>query len=181
MNWRSITFRLVALYCGLLLLLGASFSLFTVLSFERYTGATIQTNIAARAAEVWRHRAACPRKSGTGVPIRRTKVQPVSPGPIHSDHRDGAVIYRSGAPDRWQLRLQYRSPASRRIPLAETRELRPARSVHKAISGPRRTTVAIESGQSDVFAKGMEFSLVSSLVIGLPVLLLLAALREAMC
>jgi hypothetical protein len=53
MNWRSISFRLVALYCGLLLVLGLSFSLFTINSFERYTEVSIRAAIAARASEVW--------------------------------------------------------------------------------------------------------------------------------
>src|SRR6185437_3258032 len=40
---------------------------------------------------------------------------------------------------------------------------------------PGGQTVTIESGQSDLFAKDLEASLVTSLVIGLPLLLLAAA------
>ncbi|HUO93573.1 MAG TPA: hypothetical protein VMU22_11650, partial [Rhizomicrobium sp.] len=50
---RSPTFWLVTLYCVLLLLLGAGFAWFTVLTFEHYTRETIVRETAARSGEIW--------------------------------------------------------------------------------------------------------------------------------
>ena len=50
---RSPIFWLVTLYCVLLLLLGASFAWFTVLTFEHYTRETIIRETAARSGEIW--------------------------------------------------------------------------------------------------------------------------------
>ena len=99
MNWRSITFRLVALYCGLLLLLGASFSLFTILSFERYTGATFQTNLAARATDVWRIVQPVLDKPAQVSLFVEQRFSPSAQDRFIRISREGRVIYRSDAPD----------------------------------------------------------------------------------
>ena len=173
MNWRSITFRLVAPYCGLLLLLGASFSLFTILSFERYTGATFQTNLAARAADVRRIVQPVLDNPAQVALFVEQRFSPSAQDRFIRISRGGRVIYRSGAPDDGSF-----DPAT--IPLttpgagAQTRnygKLVLYTQQFQAPGGP----ITVESGQSDVFAKGMEFSLLSSLVIGLPVLLFLAS------
>ena len=173
MNWRSITFRLVALYCGLLLLLGASFSLFTILSFERYTSATFQTNLAARAADVWRIvRPVLDNPAQVSLFVEQ-RFNPTARDRFIRISRNGRVIYRSDAPDDNSF-----NPATIPQPISGSivEDRRYGRLVlytqqFQTPGGP----VTIESGQSDVFAEGMEVSLVSSLVIGLPALLFLAS------
>lgn len=172
MNWRSISFRLVALYCGLLLVLGASFSLFTVLSFERYTGKTIRTVITARAAEAWDIIGA---QIENPAEVKNLIEQRFSPEDQNRYFRvivDGATIYRSGNPDDASF-----DPA--RIPVLDaasgprTAQFGPVLLYARQFNIPGHT-VTIESGQSDLFATDFEFSLVTSLVLGLPVLLLIA-------
>ena len=51
--FRSVTSRLVLFYCLLLVLLGAAFLAFTVLSFQHYTRETMSTTLATRAQEIW--------------------------------------------------------------------------------------------------------------------------------
>ncbi len=48
MNRRSLTFRLLAWYCALLLLVGASFAAFTYVGFTYYSRATILATLATR-------------------------------------------------------------------------------------------------------------------------------------
>lgn len=173
MHWRSITFRLVAPYCGLLLLLGASFSLFTILSFERYAGATFQTNLAARAADVWRIVQPILEDPAQIASQVEQRFNPTAQDRFIRISRNGRAIYRSDAPDDGSF-----DPATVPVPTpgSEPRIRNYGRLVlytqqFNTPGGP----VTIESGQSDVFTKGMEVSLVSSLVIGLPILLFLAA------
>jgi signal transduction histidine kinase len=174
MNWRSITFRLVALYCGLLLVLGASFSLFTVLSFERYSAETVLTNSAARAGEAWniiKDVIASPPQVDALIEQR------FSPVPLDRYFRisvDGKTIYQSGQPAGGDF-------DAANIPLTDASAGPVVRTYGLLILYATRFVsaeghlVTIESGQSNAFAKGMEFSLLSSLMIGLPILLFAAA------
>ena len=173
MHWRSITFRLVALYCGLLLLLGASFSLFTIVSFERYAGATFQTNLAARADDVWRIVGPILGNPTQISVFVEQRFSPSAQDRFIRISRNGSVIYRSNAPDDDSF-----DPTT--IPLPSSAAKTQTRNYGSLVLYTRDFQapgglVTVESGQSDVFAKGMEFSLISSLVIGLPILLFLAA------
>ena len=173
MNWRSLTFRLVAPYCGLLLLLGASISLFTIWSFERYAGATFQTTLAARAADVRRIVQPVLDNPAQVALFVEQRFSPSAQDRFIRISRGGRVIYRSDSPDDDSF-----DPAT--IPLPAPGAASHTRNYGRLVlytqqfqapGGP----ITVESGQSDVFAKGMEFSLLSSLVIGLPVLLFLAS------
>jgi signal transduction histidine kinase len=173
MHWRSITFRLVAPYCGLLLLLGVSFSLFTVVSFERYAGATFQTNLAARASDVWRIVQPILDNPAQITQQVEQRFNPAEQDRFIRISRKGKVIYRSDTPDDLNF-----DPAA--IPLPTPGAKAQTRSYGRLVLYTRQFetsdgAVIVESGQSDVFAKGMEVSLVSSLVIGLPILLFLAS------
>ena len=172
-NWRSITFRLIAVYCGLLLVLGASFSLFTVLSFERYSAETMRANVTARATGVW--------GLISGVVANPAQVKAVIGNAFNPEAEnrfirvsvDGRVIYRSGAPADGSFNPATVPP----VDVAAGPDTRVTGHLFlfaRQFKAPDGRSVTIESGQSDVFAKGMEFSLLTSLVIGLPVMLLAA-------
>jgi hypothetical protein len=53
MSRRSLTFRLVSWYCGLLFAVGAAFAVFSYFSFDRYIAETMQSLLVARAESVW--------------------------------------------------------------------------------------------------------------------------------
>ena len=174
MNWRSISLRLVALYCGLLLVLGLSFSLFTVFSFERYTEVSSRSAVTARAMEVWDIIGGA---IGNPNEVRTLIDQRFSPGDQNRFFRvtiGGRTIYRSGMPADGSF-----DPA--KVPFLDATS-GPRDSNYgvlflysRRFSTPDGRVVTIETGQSELFAKDLETSLVTSLVIGLPLLLLAAA------
>jgi heavy metal sensor kinase len=174
MNWRSITFRLVALYCGLLLVLGASFSLFTVLGFERYTAETVLTNSTARAAEAWNIVRGVIANPAQVDALLEQRFNPVALDRFFRIRVDGRVIYRSGEPSDGGFRAS-NVPFTDAVDGPEVRTYGLLMVYARRFVSPDGHVVTIESGQSDAFAKGMEFSLLSSLMIGLPVLLFAAA------
>jgi signal transduction histidine kinase len=174
-NRRSITVRLLALYCGLLLLLGASFSLFTVLSFERYTRATVEANISARDAEAWEIVRPVMGNPTQVSDLIEQRFSPSAQDRFFRITRNGMVIYRSGQPVDGSFDATT-IPAPAPGPRGITRVLGRLILYTNQYRAPDGTSVIIESGQTDVFAMGMEVSLVTSLVIGLPILLLLAAM-----
>jgi signal transduction histidine kinase len=175
MNWRSITFRLVFLYCGLLLVLGVSFSLFTVMSFERYTRETIRADVSTRAAEVWGIVQTIVEKPSQLSSLVEQRFSPAAQDRFIRISLDGRTVYRSGAPAGGSF-----DPAG--IPLSDV-DSGPENVTYGKLTvyarrfvTPTGHAVVIESGRSDAFAKGMEISLVTSLAMGLPVLLFAAAL-----
>src|SRR3984957_1142544 len=53
MSRRSLTFRLVSWYCGLLFALGTAFAAFSYFSFDRYIIQTVQSTLESRADAIW--------------------------------------------------------------------------------------------------------------------------------
>ena len=53
MRRRSLTFRLVAWYCGLLFAVGTALAAFSYFSLERYIAETVRSTLAGRADAVW--------------------------------------------------------------------------------------------------------------------------------
>ena len=170
---RSITSRLVVLYCLLLVLLGGGFLAFTVLSFKHYTRETIATTLQNRADEIWNT-----SQNSLDQPARLSDVinRRFSPAPLDrfirirsGDH----VFYQSGEPenhgfDPLALPLAQPAPDARRI----GNLLVYAAQFRNGGGAP----VIVETGQSDLFARNVQNQLATSLFVGLPVLLLLAAL-----
>jgi signal transduction histidine kinase len=173
MNPRSIEFRLIFLYCVLLIVLGAGVSFLTVNSFNLYTRETTRTQITARAGEVWDT-----IKGVTGSPeeipgLIEQRFLPEALDRFIGVAIGGRTIYRSGAP-------VARSFDPRSVPLGTAPEglsrFGNLSLYTRVFTAPDGKEVVIESGQTDVFAKGVEKSLIRSLIISLPFLLLFAAL-----
>jgi hypothetical protein len=53
MSRRSLTFRLVSWYCGLLFVLGVAFAIFAYASFDRFVAQATRSTLAGRADAVW--------------------------------------------------------------------------------------------------------------------------------
>jgi len=173
MIFRSVTSRLVFLYCLLLVILGGAFLGFTVLSFNYFARETTASALANRAGEVWNiSQGLLDQPARLADTINRR----FSPEPLDRFIRiraDGHTIYQSGPPENRDF-----DPAG--IPLSE-----PARSTRRignilvhtaAFKTPRGAFVTIDTGQSDQFARTVQTRLARSLFIGLPILLLAAAL-----
>jgi len=173
---RSVTSRLVLLYCLLLVLLGAVFLAFTVFSFRHYTNETITSNLAIRAQEIWNV-----SQGALDQPARLTEVIERRFSPQSEDRfiriaAGGRLLYRSGQPSDGSF-------DAARIPVLPGSAASNPRSsmmgnlimVSRAFTTAQGGTVTVDSGQSYQFAQTVEKELATSLFVGLPVLLLAAA------
>lgn len=171
--FRSVTSRLVFLYCLLLVILGGAFLAFTVLSFSYFTRETTATNLANRAGEVWNL-----SQNLLDQPARLADTigRRFSPEPLDRFIRirtGERILYQSGIPESRDF-----SPAQ--VPLTE-----PGALAHRignvliftgGFRDSRGRTFVVETGQSDQFARTVQTRLATSLIIGLPILLIAAAL-----
>jgi signal transduction histidine kinase len=173
---RSVTSRLVFLYCLLLVLLGAVFLAFTVFSFRHYTNETITSNLAIRAQEIWNV-----SQGALDQPDRLTQVIERRFSPESEDRfiritAGGRQLYRSGQPSNGSF------DAARVAALPGNAANNPRSRmmgnlilVSRAFTDAQGVTVTVDSGQSYQFAQTVEKELATSLFVGLPVLLLAAA------
>ena len=173
MMFRSVTSRLVFLYCLLLVILGAAFLGFTVLSFNYFARETTASALANRAGEVWNI-----AQGLTDQPARLADAisRRFSPEPLDRFIRvrtGGRTVYQSGLPENREF-----DPI--RIPLmALASSARPTGSIviyTAAFRDSHGRSVIVDTGQSDQFARTVQTRLATSLFIGLPILLLAAAL-----
>jgi signal transduction histidine kinase len=170
---RSITSRLVFLYCLLLVLLGGGFLAFTVLSFKHYARETIATTLENRAGEIWNSSQSVLEEPARLADIINRRFSPAPLDRFIRIRRGDHVFYQSGEPENRGF-----DPSA--IPLREPgggtfragNLLLYAEQFHDADG----TEVIVETGQSDLFARTVQNQLATSLFVGLPVLLLLAAL-----
>jgi signal transduction histidine kinase len=178
MMFRSVTSRLVFSYCLLLALLGGAFLAFTVFSFRHYTRETLTNTLDTRAREIWNI-----SESSLDQPVRLSDIIGRRFSPESQDRfiriRDGdTILYRSGAPIGGDF-------ASLTVPVVEPLagsgepqalllgNLLLYTQVFKDESG---RVITVDAGQSYLFARTVQSRLATSLFVGLPILLLLAAL-----
>jgi len=176
--FRSVTSRLVIFYCLLLVLLGAAFLAFTVLSFQHYTRETISESLAARAQEMWNVTQGTlqdfPRLSET---VER-RFSPESQDRFIRVRMGDVVLYHSGAPSS----SDFDANAVPELPAPETADPGRTRLLGNLLIYSQQFRDAsghvfiIDSGQSYQFARLVQRQLAASLLVALPVLLLLAAL-----
>lgn len=170
---RSITSRLVVLYCLLLVMLGGGFLAFTVLSFKHYTRETIATTLENRAGEIWNS-----SQNALRQPARLADVinRRFSPAPLDRFIRlriGNRMLFASGEPENHGFDPQAVPEMPPRPGAVRVGNL----LVHAAaFRDAQGATVIVETGQSDLFARTVQNQLATSLFVGLPVLLLLAAL-----
>lgn len=175
MNWRSLEVRLLAYYCLLLLALGGGFALFTVQSYDRFERETILRVIRARAGEVWAVGSSSIDDAAQLSALLERRFSPSAQDRFIRISSNGRVYYSSGQPASREF-----DPAS--IPLARGatgergREYGDLYLVAREFRHDDGRPFVVESGQSDRFAKGFSSNLVSSLLLGLPLLLAFAAL-----
>ena len=174
---RSVTSRLVFSYCLLLVLLGGAFLAFTVLSFQHYTRETLARTLATRAQEIWNI-----SESSLNQPARLAEIVGRRFSPEAQDRfiriRAGdTVLYRSATPIGGDF-------APLTVPVVEDRG---TSAPHTELLGnlllyshsfkdESGRTVTVDTGQSYLFARTVQARLATSLFVGLPLLLLLAAL-----
>jgi two-component system, OmpR family, sensor kinase len=174
-NGRSPIFRLVVLYCLLLLLLGAAFAIFTIRSFEHFTNETIYRDVRARSSEIWHTAQGALDDRKRLDQLLELRFAPEAQDRFIRISEGGQVLYQSSIPDGAHI------PALS-VPIAESES--PAEQDRlgslllntQTYSSAGGRLVRIDSGQSIRFSLAIEHSLLQSLIFGLPVLLILAAI-----
>jgi signal transduction histidine kinase len=171
--FRSVTSRLVFFYCLLLVLLGGAFLLFTVLSFQHYIRETVTETLAARTQEIWDT-----SQGLLGQPQRLTDVIERRFAPEAQDRfirirSATSLIYRSGNPSEHDFSAPDIPSPFRAV--SGARLIGNLLLYTRSFELPNGSRITIDCGQSYEFASAVQGRLASSLFIGLPVLLLLAA------
>lgn len=169
---RSLTSRLIFLYCVILLLLGGAFLGFTVLSFRHYARQVITNILAVRSQDIWRVSRDEIGRPDRLKPIIEKRFSPESQDRFIRIRVDGKTVYQSGEPLSGIF-------SARGIPLTKpSDEARPVGDVmlySRSFSEPGRQTIFIETGQFQ-YARTVQERLTGSLFVGLPILLLIAAI-----
>ena len=175
---KSITSRLVLSYCLLLVFLGGAFLLFTVLSFEHYTEETITDNLSARTQEIWNTAQGLLDQPQRLAGVMERRFSPESQDRFIRIRAGDRVLYRSGDPverDFSAGAVPLRRPPA--LPRAAIDLIGNLLLYSRAVfRGRAASVVTIDTGQSYQFAGAVQRQLATSLLVGLPVLLLLAAL-----
>lgn len=170
--FRTVTSRLVFLYCLLLALLGGAFVLYTVVSFRHYTRDTLTKGLTVRTQEIWNT-----AEGSLGDPARIAEVMSRRFAPEAQNRfiriRHGEkILYHSGEP-------QDRSFSAKDVPLlmpGPAHLLGNLLLSTSAFASPSGEIFEVDSGQSYVLVKDVQDQLAASIYIGLPVLLLLAGI-----
>jgi signal transduction histidine kinase len=175
MSRRSLTFRLVAWYCGLLFGLGAIFTIFTYVSFDRYVEQATRATLSGRAEALWSmgRSILTDRIALTGLVEQR--FAPESQNRLIRVSSGDQVLYQSGMPENGAFDPKaVPMPSGDGIPhLTRQGDLYLYVSYFTLPDGRR---VAVESGRSADMMEMAEHRLVRALLFGLPVLLIVAAI-----
>ena len=171
---RSLTSRLIFLYCVILLMLGSAFLGITVISFRHYAGQVITNILASRTQDIWRMTRDEIRHPDRLESIIERRFSPESQDRFIRIEVDGKTMYRSGEPLNGNFSAKDIPPV---LPLKEG-EVLPIGEVMmyaKSFTQPGGSRIIIETGQFQ-YAQTVEHRLTRSLFIGLPILLLMAAI-----
>ena len=173
MTRRSLTFRLVSWYCGLLLAAGGAFAVFTYVNFDRYNTEDTRSTLSARATAVWGMSRDILNDRDRLADLIERRFAPEAQNRFIRITGDGLTYYRSGAPVEKTF-----DPDS--LPLPDSRgssmmRLQDLFLYSASFTTPDGRTITVESGQSADLLQNAEQRLVVSLAIGLPLLLLIAA------
>jgi len=173
--FRSVTSRLVFFYCLLLVSLGGAFLLFTALSFQHYTRETVTSTLATRTEEIWATSQGLLGQPDRLADLIERRFAPESQDRFIRIRSGDQLIYMSGNPVEGDFSahgvpLQFHGQGGAANLLGNL--LIYSRSFPQADG----SVITIDSGQSYRFASSVQRQLITSLLIGLPVLLILAAL-----
>lgn len=175
---RSVTSRLVFFYCLLLVVLGGAFLAFTVLSFQHYTRETLTNLLSIRAREVWNISSGMLDQPARLRETIERRFAPESQDRFIRIHVGSTVLYQSGSPASGEF-------SSDHVPmLAPVEEGRVTAAgtlgnlliLSRSFRDPDGKLVTVDAGQSVQFARTLQQRLATSLFVGLPLLLILAAL-----
>jgi signal transduction histidine kinase len=172
---RSLTFRLAAWYCGVLLVLGAAFAIYTAAGFTRYMHATSQRTLEGRAEEIWAFaRPLLDDRAALAAAIRN-RFEPEGQNRFIRISVDGTVVYRSGPPVEATF-----DPGQVPVPRTATAEgLKHEGGLYiiaKAFLLPDGRVAIVESGHPDRVLRDARRGMETLLIVALPMFLAVATL-----
>jgi signal transduction histidine kinase len=174
LRYRSLTFRLVVWYGGLLLIIGGFFAVYTEIGFSYYLQRTMRSTLETRTTDM---AALTTQQLETPSVLAKTVEQRFAPAAHDRFMRitlDGKIVYVSDAPaDRAFM------PADIGYPAADGAELRNDSGLWifssvKALSDGR--SVSYEAGQLDEAMASARRGLIDTLLVSMPFFLALTAL-----
>lgn len=171
---RSLTSRLIFLYCIILFLLGSAFLGFTILSFQHYTRQVITNLLSVRSQDIWRLSQPLLEQPDRLAAIIEQHFSPETQDRFIRVRIDDRVIYQSGEPSSGYF-------SARDVPItkpSQTPEAQLRGQVMlyvRSFKDPRGRDVVIEAGQYQL-ARTIQARLTRSLFIVLPILLVIAGL-----
>jgi signal transduction histidine kinase len=170
--FRSVTARLVFLYCLLLALLGGAFILYTVFSFRHYTRDTVTRGLVGRVQEIWNTAEGSLGDTARLAGVMERRFAPEAQDRFIRIRADGRMLYRSGEP------ADHSFDATRvpRIAPGAPQLLGNLLVISRAFSAPGGERILVDSGQSYALVRSVQDQLAASVFVGLPVLLLLAGI-----
>lgn len=171
---RSVTSRLIFLYCIILLLLGGAFLAFAVFSFRHYAQETITKSLAIRAGEIWNISADLLDHPEELKSQLTRRFSPETQDRFIRIRRNDELLYLSGKPANVQF-----SPLE--VPDFPPNKLEGALYgdllfYSRDFVDAKGNVVVVDTGQNYAVVRTVQARLARSLLIGLPFLLLLAAL-----
>ncbi len=175
---RSVTSRLVFSYCLLLVLLGGAFLAFTVLSFQHYTRETLTNTLVTRAGEIWNISESSLNQPPRLAEIISRRFSPEAQDRFIRVRAGDTVLYRSGTPmggDFAPLTVPVVEPDGDAA-APQARLLGNLLLYSQSFQDEAGKVITVDTGQSYLFARTVQGRLATSLFVGLPLLLLLAAL-----
>jgi heavy metal sensor kinase len=174
MSRRSLTFRLVSWYCGLLLAVGIAFAVFAYASFDRYIAQTIRSSLEGRANAIWGMADGLLNDSPALTALIEERFAPEALNRLIRIRSGDRVYYQSGVPSDHEFDpddVRFNQIDGHKHFMKHGNVFLYANSF-TAADGSR---VTIESGQTGDLMDIVEHRLVAVLVFGLPVLLIVAA------
>jgi heavy metal sensor kinase len=173
MSRRSLTFRLVSWYCGLLLSVGVAFAAFTYANLDYYLSQSTRSSLEGRADAIWGMARGLLNDKPALAALMEQRFAPEAQDRMIRISGGGDIYYQSESPSDHGF-----DPGA--VPLAanpgEGRfERRGDLLLYAKNFTIRGGSVTVESGQSAGLMEAVERRLVIVLVFGLPVLLIVAA------
>jgi len=175
MSRRSLTFRLVSWYCGLLFAVGTAFAAFSYFSFDRYVTQTIRSTVRGRADAIWGMAGGLLDDRPALAMLIEQRFAPEALNRMIRISSGGEVYYASGLPEdgAFDPAQVERPPAGRESPFIRIGDLFLYRRSYKAADG---RIVMVESGQAGDLMTVVEHRLGTAVFLGLPILLVIAAI-----
>jgi two-component system OmpR family sensor kinase len=174
MSRRSLTFRLVSWYCGLLFALGIAFAAFTYFSFDRYVEQATRATLSSRADAVWSMAGVLLSDTAALSALIEQRFEPEAQNRLIRVSGGGRVFYQSGRPNDNEFDPST-IPVSPRPGEETLRKLGNLFLFTKSFTAPDGGTITVESGRSADMMEIPERRLVTALLFGLPIILIIAA------